>query len=266
MNREDQDLYALRPWYHDFATFGIDTVFGDLSPWQMRLSVLKRVISRLPGLRSRTTTSPIQEVTGPRIALSHRANQAVKERHILGHLRLALEKLGPIPTCLDLFCSDGYYSCHIQRLSSQAVITGIDLDAKHIARARAIAHRLGYDQIQFHHEDAWSFLETGRTQYDLILCTGGLYHLADPQTFLEKLRHVAKGFLIVQSVVTIHTEDSKFFQQPARGWQHGCRFTHAWLHQALIETGWEILEESRALLPGNRRLSDKGTSFFSCRI
>ena len=49
---------------------------------------------------------------------------------------------------------------------------------------------------------------------------------------------------------------------PPKGWQHGCRFTHAWLR--LEELGWHVLEEARAELPGNQGPHDRGSSFFLC--
>ena len=63
------------------------------------------------------------------------------------------------------------------------------------------------------------------------------------------VKRVACGYLVVQSVVTLETEDSDYFVQPAKGWQHGCRFTHAWL-RAQLGNSVGLLQEIRAELPG----------------
>jgi hypothetical protein len=70
---------------------------------------------------------------------------------------------------------------------------------------------------------------------------------------------------VVQSVVTLETEDRDYFVQPAKGWRHGCRFTHRWLAARLEEVGWHVLEAARAELPGNHRPHDRGSSFFLCQ-
>jgi hypothetical protein len=83
---------------------------------------------------------------------------------------------------------------------------------------------------------------------------------------LEQLGRKVRGYVVLQSVVTLQTEDPDYFVQPAPGWQHGSRFTHAWLLRQLEEMGWHVLDQARDELPGNPRLHDRGTSFFLCRI
>jgi hypothetical protein len=128
-----------------------------------------------------------------------------------------------------------------------------------------MARRLGFGAVRFRREDVWAFLDRSEEAYDLVLCAGGLYHVSDPARLLQAVRRVARGHLVVQSVVTLETEDPGYFVQPAKGWQHGCRFTHAWLRARLEALDWQVLEEARAELPGNHRLHDRGSSFFLCR-
>ncbi len=127
-----------------------------------------------------------------------------------------------------------------------------------------MARRLGLEGISFRREDVRAFLEQSPESYDLVLCAGGLYHISDPVRLLQQLRTIARRYTVIQSVVTLETEDAGYFVEPAPGWQHGCRFTHAWLGERLCEQGWRLLAESRAELPGNRRLHDRGASFFLC--
>ena len=128
------------------------------------------------------------------------------------------------------------------------------------------ARQLDLEPMVLRREDVATFLERSAEGYDLVLCAGGLYHLSAPQDLLEKLAGVARGFVVVQSVVTMETEDPGYFVEPAPGWQHGCRFTHAWLRERLAATGWLLVAESRAELPANQRLQDRGSSFFLCRV
>jgi protein-L-isoaspartate O-methyltransferase len=270
----DPELFALRPWYHDFSPLGFDTAFlGVPLTLEERLQRARELVGALltrAGGGARTTPVPregarsLREVLR-RVPSPHLLNQPIKDRHLMALVARALGALGPQPACLELFSADGYYSCRIKALSPHARITGVELDPEQIRRAESIARRIGFGDMSFRRGDVRTFVEQSGEAYDLVMCAGGLYHMSDPVRLLEAVRRIVRGYLVVQSVVTLETEDEEYFVQPAKGWQHGCRFTHAWLRARLEERGWHVLEETRAELPGNRRPSDRGSSFFLCR-
>jgi tRNA (mo5U34)-methyltransferase len=193
-------------------------------------------------------------------------NQPVKEKPLMALVERAVADLKPGPACLELFSADGYYSCRIKLLSPGANVTGLELDPDHIRRSETMARRLRLNDLSFRREDVRAFLDQTAERYDLVLCAGGLYHISDPARLLEQIRRVSRGYVVIQSVVTLAAEDPDYFVTPAPGWQHGCRFTHAWLRKRIGEGGWQLLGEERAELPGNRRLQDRGSSFFLCRV
>jgi hypothetical protein len=137
------------------------------------------------------------------------------------------------------------------------------LDAQHIERARAAARALGLQAVRFVAADVWDYIGRDET-FDVVLCTGGLYHLEDPRRLLDRVKNVAAHYLIIQSVVTLETEDPDYFVTPAPGWKHGSRFSHARLRGWLEETGWQIVEQARNELTGNPRRQDRGSSYFLC--
>jgi len=265
-----QEVYDLQPWYHDFERLGLKTRFDD-----QQMGLGRRVVnavtmllslkpSQLLGTRlEKREILSLQEVLGKR-GPAHFANQLYKEQVLISYLTRCLKSLGEHPACLESFCADGYYSCVMAGICRGARITGIDLAMMEIKRARTAARLLGFDNIEFVVADAWAFIQEPR-RYDLILCAGGLYHLEEPRRFLELLRPIAGHYLVVQSVVTLETEDSDYFVTPAPGAQHGSRFTHAALERWLIETGWEILSQTRNELLGNRLQRDRGSSYFVCK-
>jgi SAM-dependent methyltransferase len=270
----DPELYALQPWYHDFRVFGLDTTFLGVpltleERMRRAVEVLGARLTRLwPGRR----TSPVRREGARRlreivrrVPSPHLLNQPVKERHLVRLVERALAALGPRPSCLELFSADGYYSCRIRMLAPEAHITGVELDPDHVRRAETIVRRLAFGNVRFRRADVRTFLEASTETYDLVLCAGGLYHLSDPARLLEAARRVGNRYLVVQSVVTLETEDRDYFVQPAKGWRHGCRFTHGWLAARLEEAGWHILDAARAELPGNHRPHDRGSSFFLCQ-
>lgn len=273
-----RELYDLRPWYHDFSSLGFDTMFLDLPltfeeriqrAHQVAAFNLRRLwgaplTSTVPGGQSEQARS-IREILR-RTPSSHLINQPIKEGRLMHFIGRALSNLGPSPACLELFCADGFYTCRVKSISPQARITGVELDGDHVRRAETIARRLGLENVDFLNEDVRGFLERSSERYDVVLCAGGLYHMTDPEQLLRQIGKVARNYIVLQSVVTLETEDPSYFVQPAPGWRHGCRFTHAWLRERLHEIGWRLLDEARAELPGNRRLRDRGSSFFLCRV
>jgi protein-L-isoaspartate O-methyltransferase len=271
----DPELYALQPWYHDFSSLGFDTTFLEvpLTPRERVERAIELVASKLRRVWPGPRTSPVPKARVRsirellrRLPSSHLINQPVKEMHFIRLIRRALSDLPPSPSCLDLFCADGYYSCQVKKLQPAATVTGIELDDEHITRATTIARRLDLEDVTFRREDVWVFLERCSVRYDLVLCAGGLYHLSAPTRLLERIGDVSRGYVVLQSVVTLETEERDYFVEPAPGWQHGSRFTHAWLRDRVAGLGWRILAESRAELPGNRSLRDRGSSFFLCRV
>ncbi len=259
------EVRALQPWYHDFSRLGLQTHFPP-----RRADVLAALLNPL-----RRRFDPHYVEKGERFSLrqllkpqppAHVLNQRVKERVIEDFLRCCLHDLRTdAPVCLDLFCADGYYACLLAALSSAAQITGVDLDEKEVARARTAARLLNLPNLRFEIADVWDFVQSDH-RYDLILCAGGLYHLTDPRAFLHALRRIARGYLVVQSVVTLESEDPNYFVSPAPGWRHGSRFTHTALGRWLAEAGWRILDQAENELPANPRRCDRGSSYYRCVV
>ncbi len=263
MARFDPEVYALRPWYHDFEKLGLQTRFAQqpLDRLKYALSLLRRAAGQGVEKGERFSVRALLRPAPP----SHLVNQRHKEEYILPFIQRALAELGGAPACLDLFCADGYYSCTIAHARPSALVTGVDLDEKEITRARAAARLLGLPGAQFRLADVWKFIRAAQP-YDLVLCTGGLYHLTEPKRFLELVRPISRQFLIVQSAITLETEDPDYFVSPAPGWKHGSRFTYAGLRRWLEVIGWEIVAEARNELTGNPRLCDRGSGYFLCRV
>ncbi|MEM7353079.1 MAG: methyltransferase domain-containing protein [Acidobacteriota bacterium] len=247
------EIYRLRPWYHDFSSLGLETIFPIERPTlRMRLANVAR---RLLGRPARPHV----------IARSSHfvANQQCKEGIIRNHLQSALATVGETPRSLELFCADGYYACLLQQQCLGAAVTGVDLNGDDIERATAAASALGLDDIEFVTGDAIRYLDDNGP-WDLILCLGGLYHLSNPAQLIEAIARRGPKRALFQSVVTLENEDADFFVAPAPGWQHGCRFSHQRLQRWLTDSGLRVLAEDRNILTGNRRAADRGSSYFLC--
>jgi SAM-dependent methyltransferase len=247
------EIRRLRPWYHDFSGLGLRTDFegGVAGRWRRLADAWSGEGRLVEALRP-----------GPP---PHRRNQEAKERALRPLLDAALGELPAAPACLDLFCSDGYYACLLATLAPGARVLAVDRDAAQLERGRAAAEALGLAGVAFHRADVSAFVGGASREFDLVLCLGGLYHLADPRALLARLARICRGLLLVQSAVTLATEDPRYFVAPAPGWRHGSRFTDAALAGWLEELEWRTLVHRRHELPGNRRASDRGSSVFLCR-
>jgi protein-L-isoaspartate O-methyltransferase len=259
------EVYRLRPWYHDFSRLGLRTVFDECPapPFDWARQVLSEVRHAVKGSNAAARFS-LRRALRP-LPSAHRLNQGVKEPVLTQMLNTGLAESSDAPHCLELFCADGYYSCLLARARPSASVTGVDADRRQIARAQAAAGLLGCHGAVFVTGDAFAFLERDGPLYDVVLCAGGLYHLRDPRRLLELLSRRTAGFLVVQSVVTLESEEPDYFVSPAPGWRHGSRFTHAALRRWLVELGWAILATERNELPGNPRRADRGSSYFLCQ-
>ena len=170
----------------------------------------------------------------------------------------------------ELFCADGFYANYAALLGATNVV-GIDLcggsgegtvRSRVLDQARLITKLLGNDdKVSFVQDDVFHL----SSAFDIILCIGGLYHhLDDPERLLRLLLNKTQQVLIIQTVVTIETEDPEYFVSPCPGWTWGSRFTHAWLVNALSRNGWQIVHEYRNELTYNERACDRGSSYIYC--
>ena len=161
MTQVDPELYALRPWYHDFGAFGFDTTFlGVPLTFEERMQRAVEVLgARLTRIRPGRQTSAGRPGRGPPVPGSRPARALASPAQPAGQgaapdavRGAALSALGSRPNCLELFSADGYYSCRIRMLAPDARITGIELDPDHIRRAETIARRLAFANVRFRQE------------------------------------------------------------------------------------------------------------------
>jgi 2-polyprenyl-3-methyl-5-hydroxy-6-metoxy-1,4-benzoquinol methylase len=268
-----QHIYELRPWFHDFSPLGIQTSFqGPLTE-----EIAKWVLAKAMRVQTQKWFTHV--------------NQQNKEAILLPFLERAIEivKGSGISrlSVLDMFCSDGYYAFWAKKMAGDCSVTGIDWTPMHIKRCSAINEILNYQDINFRCMDVFDLPPD--EPYDIVLCAGGLYHVSDPQKLLRLVYQICKRILVVQSLVTLETEDENYFVKrpwaapewlnewlrrrhftaPALKYMQctlqDCRFTDAKLKKMLLETGWTIVDHQRNELEGILRLDSRGSSYFLCK-
>lgn len=190
-------------------------------------------------------------------------NQAAKAPILTGYLLFALGKLkarGISPSVIELFCADAYYSFIASRFGA-AQSTAIDSNRDgHLSEAQHVKAVLGDATVQIRQADVFAL--PSDLHSNVVLNAGGLYHVTDPLRALDISYALATDYLIVQSVVSLADERASYFETPAPGWTWGCRFSHAFLENAIRSRGWIILDSDRNVLTGNDRPEDRGSSYF----
>lgn len=172
-------------------------------------------------------------------------------------------------TGVELFCADGFYSNYAVQNGIDSMM-GIDLEdlsgeggkrSSVLDQARLATKLLNNSKkAKFQKGDVFNLKDS----YDICLCLGGLYHLEDPEKLIALLKEKINKVLIVQTVVSLETEDENYFETPCPGWNWGCRFSHNYLKKMLDRNGWKIIKEDRNEIIWNQRLCDRGSSYILC--
>ena len=160
----------------------------------------------------------------------------------------------------ELFCADGFYAMVASRLGCDRSI-GIDSDRdNHFSNAKTIAERLGLEGIEFRKDEI-----TPRSEFpaaDIVGNVGGLYHVEAPKEILALSFRMARKFLIVQSVVSLATDDPDYFETPAPGWTWGSRYSRQSFDKMIRSSCTGIVDHDFNELEGNDRPEDRGSVYY----
>lgn len=218
-------LRGLGPLYHNYAFFGADSL-------------------QMPGI--------------------YAENQAAKEPIIRAYMAWALAKLRPTEdrdfSFLELFCADGYYALLSTKLGARRAV-GLDNNQDNLLdQARAVAKALNNHAVGFAECDVRDAPQLGR--FDVVANIGGLYHVDDPDTVLEMSYHLARQYLLVQSVVSMASNADDYFETPAPGLTWGCRYSRQSFDRLIEQKGWQVVDRHFNELTGNERFEDRGSVYY----
>jgi tRNA (mo5U34)-methyltransferase len=171
-----------------------------------------------------------------------------------------IARLCPGAAVLDTCCANGAFSFEAAKAGATDV-TGFDFEQDRIDAANLVADLVAEAgtslPVHFEQLDAYEVGRhyAGRT-FDVTLCLGSLYHLADPPYILRQLRSVTSGWLILQSS-GIRPEEGNHasFQvrgdrtaeglSSVRGGNGVWTYTVDCLKEIVAHGGFEIVEERR---------------------
>jgi len=192
-------------------------------------------------------------------------NQKAKAPVITAYIAYAKAKCettmdSPNPTFTELFCADGYYTMVASRLGCSPCI-GIDNNSEgYLDKAKAIVERLNMRDCRFIQSEISE--KSAFEPTDIVANLGGLYHVSNPREILQNSFLQTRQFLIVQSVVSLATDDATYFESPAPGWTWGSRFSRSFFHKMITDICPNIVDHHFNILTGNQRLEDRGSVYY----
>ena len=102
---------------------------------------------------------------------------------------------------LDLFCANGAFS-FLAAMAGASAVVGLDFSPERVECARFVAQTLAGRAPclpTFQAADVYQLAGQFDRPFDVVLCLGGLYHMADPPFILSQVRALTAGLLIVQT-------------------------------------------------------------------
>jgi tRNA (mo5U34)-methyltransferase len=97
---------------------------------------------------------------------------------------------------LDAACNAGYYSFVAKSRGAERVV-GLELDGHYVRQAQYMSTLLGLD-VQFLQDDVHN-VDTRLGIFDIIICSGLIYHIRDPANLLARLSDVCADIILIES-------------------------------------------------------------------
>jgi len=124
-------------------------------------------------------------------------NHEMKKKLVLPWIRDAVRG----KRVLDLFCANGAFAVECALAGAKEVV-GVEFDTERVRCAQFLAGVLQRNDVTaptFCVADVYSIVDRFCEPFDVVLCMGGLYHIADPPYILTQMRRLMKETMIIQT-------------------------------------------------------------------
>lgn len=166
---------------------------------------------------------------------------------------------------LDLFSANGAF-VFIAALAGAKEVVGVEYSEERIRCAEFVAGTIKSDcRIEFKHGDVYKLTEYFGEPFDVVLCLGGLYHIADPGFVLRQIGSLTKERLIMQTsqVLPLPGNVAKFIVRRQHKTKAGMtsipggygtwHYSPGCLRELLLHGGFRIIEERQPSWPKRLR-------------
>jgi 2-polyprenyl-3-methyl-5-hydroxy-6-metoxy-1,4-benzoquinol methylase len=130
--------------------------------------------------------------------------------HRLGRLaQIALDLSGKALSAarvVDLGCLEGHYA--IEFALQGCEVLGIEGRAASVAKCEFARRELGLERLRFVQDDVRSFSRERYGEFDIVLCSGLLYHLPAPDAWqlICAMHEACRGLVIIDTFVSLSSQ------------------------------------------------------------
>jgi len=111
----------------------------------------------------------------------------------------------PLSQCrvLDLACLEGHYALEFAARGSEVV--GIEGRAASVAKCNFARDALGFDRAAFHQDDVRNLSVEKYGVFDIVICSGLLYHLPAPDAWalIRAMHDLCTGLVVVDTFIAL---------------------------------------------------------------
>ncbi len=109
---------------------------------------------------------------------------------------------------LDLGCLEGQYAIEFAMHGAESV--GVELREANLAKAEFAANQLQLERVELRLEDVRDLRREVHGEFDLVICSGILYHLepADAVELLQRIHEVCTRMVIIDTQIALRGRES----------------------------------------------------------
>lgn len=113
---------------------------------------------------------------------------------------------------LDLACLEGHYA--IEFAMQGARVVGIEIREPNFRKAQYAKQRLGLHNLELYQDDVRSLTAEKYGSFDVVICSGILYHLDSPDVFefVRQIHDVCTRLLIVDTYIALEGRVSQTYR------------------------------------------------------
>ena len=134
-----------------------------------------------------------------------RGNEGIPHTRLRRIVQIVSDLAGPLDRLrvLDLGCLEGLMALEMARHGARAV--GVEIREAHVLKARFCREALRLPHVEFRQDDVRSVSEETYGRFDVVLCSGLLYHLpaADAIRLLERLHAMVDRLVVIDTHVAL---------------------------------------------------------------
>ncbi len=148
---------------------------------------------------------------------------------------------------LDLACLEGHYA--IEFALQAAEVVGIEGREANFAKARFAKEALGLDRLTFFHDDVRDLSLEKYGAFDIVICSGILYHLDSPDifNFVKRISEVCRNLAFIDTFFSLRDKVSFEFEGRTYWGRYDQEHQSGTTHEEQLKARWLSIGNLRSV-------------------